>query len=198
MGRIAGVTAEETRQRLLAAAASVFGEKGYDGAGVAEIATAAGVSPGAIYSHFPSKAELYAATLHAHGAAEVERLLALGSGREALSTIGERGIALGRRRPEEGALLVGAIVAARRHPEVRDVLRREFGEREQRFSRLITAGQADGTIAGGISPPATARFVTMLVLGSLLVAAMELPAVDEEDWTILIGDLVGRFLASPG
>lgn len=198
MGRIAGVTAEETRQRLLAAAASVFADKGYDGAGVAEIATAAGVSPGAIYSHFPSKAELYAATLHAHGALEVERLLAIGSGREALATIAERGIALGGRKPEEGSLLVGAIVAARRHPEVREVLSREFVAREQRFSRLIAAGQDDGTIVSGVSAAAVSRFVTMLVLGSLLVAAMDLPTVDERDWAALIDDLVARFLASTG
>lgn len=196
MGRIAGVTAEETRQRLLDAAAGVFAAKGYDGAGVAEIATAAGVSPGAIYSHFPSKAELYSATLHAHGAEEIERLLAIGSGQEALATIGQRGIALGHRQPEEGSLLVGAIVAARRHPEVRDVLRREFGEREQRFSRLITAGQLDGTITPDISASAASRFVTMLVLGSLLVAAMDLPTVEEDDWAGLIDDLVGRFLAT--
>lgn len=198
MGRIAGVTAEETRRRLLDAAASVFARKGYDGAGVAEIASQAGISAGAIYSHFPSKAELYAATLHAYGSHEVERLLAVGSGREALATIGARGMALGHRQPEEGSLLVGAIVAARRHPEVREVLRREFIRREAGFSQLIATGQQDGTIAPGIGASAASRFVTMLVLGSLLVAAMDLPAVDDREWARLIDDLVGRFLAPGG
>ena len=58
MGRIAGVTAAETRERLLQAAADVFAERGYDGTRVADIATAAGVSNGALYAHFPSKADL--------------------------------------------------------------------------------------------------------------------------------------------
>ena len=41
MGRIAGVTAAETRQRLLRAAADVFAARGYDGTRVADIAAAA-------------------------------------------------------------------------------------------------------------------------------------------------------------
>ncbi|HET7014110.1 MAG TPA: TetR family transcriptional regulator, partial [Streptosporangiaceae bacterium] len=55
MGRIAGVSPAETRERLLAAAAEVFAERGYDGTRVADIAAAAGVSNGALYAHFGSK-----------------------------------------------------------------------------------------------------------------------------------------------
>jgi len=72
MGRIAGVTAAETRQRLLRAAADVFAERGYDGTRVADIAAAAGVSNGALYAHFGSKAELLVDALRTHG----RRLLA--------------------------------------------------------------------------------------------------------------------------
>src|SRR6202451_1756220 len=42
MGRIAGVTAAEPRERLLGAAAEIFAERGYDGTRVADIAAAAG------------------------------------------------------------------------------------------------------------------------------------------------------------
>src|SRR3954447_23886469 len=38
MGRIAGVTADETRERLLQAAIDVFALKGYEGATIADIA----------------------------------------------------------------------------------------------------------------------------------------------------------------
>lgn len=57
MGRIAGVTADETRARLLRAAADVFARRGYDGTRGAGIAAAADVSSGAPYAHFGSKAE---------------------------------------------------------------------------------------------------------------------------------------------
>ena len=52
---------------LLRAAADVFAERGYDGTRVADIAAAAGVSNGALYSHFASKADLLVAALRTHG-----------------------------------------------------------------------------------------------------------------------------------
>src|SRR5947207_14128213 len=67
MGRIPGVTAAETRERLLRAAAEGFAERGYDGTRVADIAAAAGVSNGALYAHFGSKAELLVGALRVHG-----------------------------------------------------------------------------------------------------------------------------------
>jgi len=194
VGRIAGVTADETRERVLRGAAEVFARKGYDGAGIAVIAAEARVSSGAIYAHFGSKAELFAATLHAHGSREVERLFNVAdSGEDIAGLIRERGAALARREPEEGALLVEAIVAAKRHPDVTAVLLSTFADREERFAEVLRVAQRDGAIDGTIRPPAVARFVTMLVLGSVLVSAMGLPTVDQDDWADLISDLVTRF-----
>ncbi|BBG01800.1 MULTISPECIES: TetR/AcrR family transcriptional regulator [Pseudonocardia] len=51
--------AARTREVLLQAAAEVFAERGYDGASVDEIAGAAGVSVGSIYSRFGSKRNLF-------------------------------------------------------------------------------------------------------------------------------------------
>ena len=50
--------ADHTRAELLAAARQVFAEKGYEGASVGDIATAAGYTKGAVYAHFDSKEEL--------------------------------------------------------------------------------------------------------------------------------------------
>lgn len=49
----------ETRNALLAAALKIFSQKGYQGAGLAEIANEAGVTRGAIYHHFGGKAEMF-------------------------------------------------------------------------------------------------------------------------------------------
>jgi AcrR family transcriptional regulator len=46
---------DETRTRLLQAAAAVFAERGIDGASVDAIARAAGRTSGALYAHFGSK-----------------------------------------------------------------------------------------------------------------------------------------------
>lgn len=50
---------EETRARILDAAAAGFAEQGYDGTSVAEICQRAGVSKGAFYHHFSSKQTLF-------------------------------------------------------------------------------------------------------------------------------------------
>jgi AcrR family transcriptional regulator len=194
VGRIAGVSAEETRARLLGGAATVFAERGYDGASVSALAAAAGVSSGAIYAHFGSKAELFAATLRSHAPGEIERLLAVGpaAGEDALRTLAERGAALARRDPLDGALLVEAIVAAKRHPDVAALLAEAMAGRERRFTAFVEAGQAAGVVGDGFAAPAVARFVLMVVLGSLLASAMELPEVDDAEWATLITDVVDR------
>ena len=51
----------EKRAVILAGAASVFAEDGYEGASMSRIAARAGVSKGTLYNHFESKAELFAA-----------------------------------------------------------------------------------------------------------------------------------------
>ncbi|MBX5200277.1 TetR/AcrR family transcriptional regulator [Rhizobium sp. NZLR1] len=49
----------ETRARVLAAAGQVFRKDGYGGAGIDALTKAAGVTNGAFYGHFKSKAEAF-------------------------------------------------------------------------------------------------------------------------------------------
>src|SRR3954447_24274862 len=66
---------ESTRDRLLQAATAVFSERGYDGAGVQEIARRAGLTTGAIYANFSGKAELLFEAIGARSASELDDLL---------------------------------------------------------------------------------------------------------------------------
>lgn len=61
MARRTKEEALETREQLLDAAERVFLERGVGHASLAEVADAAGVTRGAIYHHFDSKAELFEA-----------------------------------------------------------------------------------------------------------------------------------------
>jgi TetR/AcrR family transcriptional repressor of nem operon len=54
---------EITRQRIVAAAATVFRRQGYRAAGVDAVMAEAGLTAGAFYAHFPSKAALLAEVL---------------------------------------------------------------------------------------------------------------------------------------
>ena len=49
----------ETRDRIVKAAISVFGQVGYDVAAMSEVATQAGVAKGTLYLYFPSKEKLF-------------------------------------------------------------------------------------------------------------------------------------------
>ncbi len=58
--RISKQKAAENRGRVVAEAARLFSEKGFDAVGVAELMAAAGMTHGGFYNHFGSKEELEA------------------------------------------------------------------------------------------------------------------------------------------
>lgn len=62
------------RERIIAAAARFFGEKGYHNTTTAEIAEAAGVAAGTIYIYFSSKEELLVAVFEEFLGVHMERL----------------------------------------------------------------------------------------------------------------------------
>jgi AcrR family transcriptional regulator len=61
MARIAGSTAQVTRQRILDAATTLFAEHGYAGTSMRDLAQHLGMTSSALYYHFPAKEELLSA-----------------------------------------------------------------------------------------------------------------------------------------
>ena len=189
MGRIAGVSTAEIRDRLLRAAADVFAEYGYDGTRVAEIAKAAGVSNAALYSHFGSKAELLVQALRERGPHLLAELLKA----DPDQPVGEVLLAAGRRLPQrrdgQRPLIVEALVAARRDRKVARLMRAHLGERETWLADLVRAGQLSGELDAAVSPQALAHFCLLLAMGSALVPN-ELCPVDARQWEQLLRRLV--------
>ena len=72
--------ARATREALLSTARELFGERGFAGVGIEEIAARAGVTTGALYHHFGSKRGLFRAVFEAMEAELMERAMAVGSG----------------------------------------------------------------------------------------------------------------------
>lgn len=60
---MARTKSEEKRRKILDAAEAAFGNREFDEVLTDEIAAAAGVGKGTLYRHFPTKEELYGATL---------------------------------------------------------------------------------------------------------------------------------------
>jgi AcrR family transcriptional regulator len=195
MGRIAGVTAGQTRERLLRAAADVFAERGYDGTRVADIAAAAGVSNGALYAHFGSKAELLVDALRTHGRRLLAEALAADPDRSVTDMLLAIGRGLPRRLDARGYLLVEALVAARRDRDVAEPMRDYLGERAAWLAGLLEVAQAGGELDAGLSPNALAHFCLLLSMGSAVVTP-DLHAVDDGEWAALLSRIVAG-LAPP-
>jgi AcrR family transcriptional regulator len=199
MGRVAGVTSAETRARLLRAAADVFAARGYDGTRVADIAAAAGVSNGALYAHFGSKAELLVAALRAHGGRVLADLLAADPERPVADLLFQVGRSLPRQRDDRRYLAVEALIAARRDDDVAGPMRAYTSERAGWLAGLVLAGQAGGELDPALSPEALAHFCLLLAFGSSLLTA-DLHAVDDAGWSALLARVVGALApaADPG
>jgi AcrR family transcriptional regulator len=189
MGRVAGVTATETRERLLQAAADAFAAQGYDGTRVADIAASAGVSNGALYAHFGSKAELLVGALRAHGRRHLADMFEADPGRPVSEMLLEIGRRLVSKPDAGGYLLVEALVAARRDEAVAKPMRDDMGERADWLAQLIGGAQVAGELDQSVSADALAHFCLLLTMGSALVTPHS-PAVDEGEWAQLLTRLI--------
>src|SRR5207245_1492562 len=70
----AGSKKEETRERILGAAARAIRKHGYEGVGVADVMKEAGLTHGGFYAHFESRDALLAAAADQAGAESIEHL----------------------------------------------------------------------------------------------------------------------------
>jgi TetR/AcrR family transcriptional repressor of nem operon len=75
--RVTKQRAAENRERVIEEAAKLFREKGFDGVGVVELMSAAGLTHGGFYNHFGCKDDLEAAALGLVFERSVERIAAI-------------------------------------------------------------------------------------------------------------------------
>lgn len=193
MGRVKGLTPDETRRRVIDGAAEAFAEMGFERARVSDIARAAGLSSGAMYNHFDSKAELLGAVIECHAGNELMNLLASGSTGGLLDIVLERAKRLGEPGPVPAPLLIEAVHSARRDPEILRILSEQVACREDLFTTLIASAQADGQVADDVDPRATARFMLTILIGSLMVQALDLPQLEAPAWESFMTRLVDTF-----
>jgi AcrR family transcriptional regulator len=154
---------QQTRARLLAAAAELFAEQGVNGASVEQIAERAGYSRGAFYANFDDKDELVLELLKQRTLREVEEVRALrqaaGSFEDVLERLRAWNIARGRHLESWLALRLELILHAVRNPRLRPLL----AERELIARRAIAAGIEQELRQAGAAPPAETAFLALIV-----------------------------------
>lgn len=184
---------DPTRDRLLSAAAEVFAEKGYDRAGVQEIARRAGFTTGAIYGRFRGKADLLLAAIASQSHDEFEELFAeyqiKGKPLDILHTVGAH---LVTDEFDSGqALLLEAFVAARREPELATMLREIVAVEGGELSLLIEDAKRTGALDPELDSLSVVRFCHAVALGFLLFGALGLERPEPAPWEALIARLIG-------
>lgn len=194
---------DELGDRLLEAAAEVLAERGYDKAGVAEIARRAGVTTGAIYSRYAGKAELLVEAIDPHATDELEHLFADHEFRGRMEDILlQAGTGLVKSPDEHASLLLEAWVAGRRHPDVARVLNRRITERQARLTEIVEVAKSDGGISSELDTESLVTFCQAVGFGFLLIEALDLTIPAPGPWEQLIRRLVDalggdRALISP-
>jgi AcrR family transcriptional regulator len=191
-------SSESTRRRLVEAAAAVFAERGYDGAGVAEIARRAGLTTGAIYSQFDGKADLLVAAIDL-AAAEQMHLLFHGDGERAADVMAALGTHLvtPTALPHQ-ALRREAFVAARRDPELARRLRHHIEDQDARLGKLVDEAKREGSVDRSIDTQAIVTFCHSVALGVLLYRAIARPLPSAAVWQQVIDRLVVAALPHRG
>jgi len=184
-----------TSERLVAAAIEVFRRQGYEGARVADIARAAGLTTGAIYANYRGKADLLLDAITASSGAELDALLRDAPSHSPRDLLEALGAQLLHRRVDK-PLLLEAIVAARRDPTLAALLHQRFAERSVILRDVVTRGERDGSIDPALDAGALTAFSTALAMGALVARTLDLPTPDPDAWNALIKRLLDA-LAEP-
>lgn len=189
---------EVTRDKLLAAAVDLFAERGYDRVRVRDIAERAGVTTGAIYSHYPDMATLLADAAGRAVDHAVEAVADVAPG-ELAKTLTETATstAVGRRLSREQALLLEALVAARREPTLQTPLSKVLTERLDVIEQAVVHGQQTGELRADLSPHALAWFLYLAPIGLLAGRAAELPGPELADLVEVFDAVIVGLRARP-
>ncbi|TDQ84073.1 TetR family transcriptional regulator [Dongia mobilis] len=164
------------RQNLIEAANAVMAARGFRGAGIAEIAAAAGIAPANLYRYFATKEDLVLAIVMAQRA-EIGRCLA-----EARQ--GARGARDALRRfmtamtraaiePRMRAMWLEILAEAARNPRIAQMLAADDAVLAAAFRELIEAGRAAGEIAAGADSPVLAHLLIALMDGAMARAGYD-------------------------
>lgn len=187
---------EETRTRVLVAAGEVFAARGFGRATLDDVAVAAGLTKGAVYSNFGSKDELILALMDdrvsARIAAAAAAFAAAGERSEGVRDAGARLIAAVHADADWQKLFIEYWSRAMHDAAVRDALVKRRRELRGAITRALERGAAEHGIVFAL--PAEQVAVTLLALsnGLAIEGLLDEEAVPPELFGRLLAGLVAR------
>ncbi|WP_407292343.1 TetR/AcrR family transcriptional regulator [Stutzerimonas zhaodongensis] len=161
---------DQTRERILQSAARLFAQEGFEQVGINDLMADAGLTRGAFYSYFRTKAELYSESIQHAAKAGAERLSELGEGGMVELVDGYLQVSHATGQSMTCPLAFMAADVTRQEPEVRQIYSSVF----QRFvTRLQEASPASNR-------QQALQMAVALIGGLVLARAVDEPELSEE------------------
>lgn len=181
---------DETRQRILQAAAMVFAEKGYARATTRSLAAAAGVNEVTLFRHFGNKQNLFAAVMNQFGGPALSTAMEMelgGDYRKNLTMVGTRLLQLLLERKDALRLM---LCEATHFPEVQAVM----VQNPRRIRRMLAAYLQQQIEQGRVRrmhPEAMAQAFTGMLFSYAIVEGFFEDTLEPD---LAIEDLVAQFV----
>jgi AcrR family transcriptional regulator len=187
----------EKRMEILAAARQCFGRKGFRGASISDICTAAGISPGHLYHYFAGKEAIVEALVDAETAQAVLFFAKLADHESIVDALVMR---LGARtkagRAGEPSITIEMLAESSRNKAVAAIINRRDRARRELLAELLRNGQKRGQVDRGLDPDVAAGILSRLMELPGLQAIHD-PAFDMEAGVKLLQALLRSLLEPP-
>ncbi len=156
VGRPRDVDSAVTRARIVSTARQLFARDGYDSTTNRLIAEASGITSGAIYHYFSSKADLYQA-VYAETIDEVYAAFDAGAARRhtllgQFSEVLDEACALNERDSSFGGFVISVASEIQRHPDLADLVRPLRVRSAMFFPDLVRQAVERGELADDVDP----------------------------------------------
>jgi TetR/AcrR family transcriptional repressor of nem operon len=167
---------EQTRQRILALAAPIFNQRGYEGCSLQQIMAATGLEKGGIYRHFESKQELAAEAFdYAWNFTSSKRRIHLGAIADPVDRLKQHIANFVNRSGLPGGcpLLNTGVDSDNGNPVLRDRVRKALREWKTMLSNLIEEGKNAEVVSADLDACATANHIIGSLEGAMLISRIE-------------------------
>lgn len=173
------VLAERRRRQILDAALACFGRRGFHETSMQEICAEAGLSPGAVYRYFPSKADIIAAIVDDDHSGIDACFEAISSGKDAVDSLTVLARTFVARCEAQSSLAAHILSEALRDDRLASRLAIGRQLIEDRLTAVLEQGAARGTIQLALPARQTARTLGFLLDGLFInVATRMRPDLD--------------------
>jgi TetR/AcrR family transcriptional repressor of nem operon len=168
---------EATRQRIIAEAAPIFNQRGFDGCSMQDLMTATGLEKGGLYRHFANKEDLAAEAFRYAVAQNVklrtEHLDEIPNSLDKLKRVVHLFVELPSAIPGGCPLMNTAIDADDGNPALRDLARKGVQDWRDRLVHILETGIKAGEIRRSTDPRRIANTLIATLEGALMISRLE-------------------------